>query len=52
MIELSVGTKFYYDDDLIEVVERKTRGKCSECFLRNKFINNDGDITKWIFVIQ
>lgn len=42
MIELPVGTKFYYDDDLIEVVERKTRGKCSKCFLKNKFINNEG----------
>ena len=36
MIDMPVGTKFYYDDDLIEVVESKPMENCFGCALKTK----------------
>ena len=37
MFDLQVGTKFYFDDDLIEVVETNDNPyPCPLCFFRNK----------------
>ena len=29
--DLAIGTKFYFNDELVEVVECKKHGGCSEC---------------------
>ena len=31
MIDLPIGTKFYFDDKLVEVVECDMESKCSSC---------------------
>lgn len=36
MLELSIGTKFYFDDKLVEVVESKFIEKCFGCVFKNK----------------
>lgn len=36
MIDLPLGTRFYFDDKLIEVAESKTIDRCFGCVLKNK----------------
>ena len=31
MVEMTVGSRFYYKDKLCEVVETKSRVRCAEC---------------------
>ena len=36
MIDLSIGTRFYIGDRLVEVVEGKTMDRCFGCVIKNK----------------
>lgn len=36
MIDLPIGTRFYFEDKLVEVVEGKTIDRCFGCVLKNK----------------
>lgn len=45
MIDLPIGTRFYFGDRLIEVVESKFIEKCLGCVFKNKFLKDGYDDT-------
>ena len=36
MIDLPIGTRFYFENKLVEVVEGKTMDRCLGCVFKNK----------------
>lgn len=46
MIELAVGSRFYFGDKIVEVVESKFIEKCFGCVFKNKFLKDGYDDTE------